>query len=159
MLPMTREHPDLLQRRYSPGSHFSYRQRIISVLLLQGLPSTWKRTSIQHRRQISSCNSNDIILGKAKSRTDKSHLQSSFCHLVSNQKICNMKGMTVHGSGGGYSVGLVTESPFVLNSGQDSPFSTTIPISSPPFTHWPHKSLPDKCHFPHHAVSGHIPLW
>ena len=79
-----------------------------------------KRLSVQHRCQVTACHRNNIITGKSKRWSDESHLQRTFCHLISNQQIGNMEGMRIHSSGGRYAKCLVSESSFILNGCQDS---------------------------------------
>ena len=78
-----------------------------------------ERLSVQHRRQISTCHRYDIITGKSKGGSDKSHLQSTLGFFIAYQKIGNMESTWIHGTGCGNTKCLVPESSLILNSGQD----------------------------------------
>ena len=78
-----------------------------------------ERLSIQHRCQISTCHRNNIITGKSKGWSDKSHLQSTLCFFIAYQKIGNMESTRIHGTGCRNTKCLVPESSLILNSGQD----------------------------------------
>ena len=58
-----------------------------------------ERLSIQHRCQISTCHRYDIITGKSKDWSDKSHLQSTLCFFIAYQQIGNVESSRVHGTG------------------------------------------------------------
>ena len=78
-----------------------------------------ERPSVQHRCQISTCHRYDIITGKSKGWSDKSHLQSTLCFFIAYQQIGNVESTRVHGTGCGNTKCLISESSLVLNSGQD----------------------------------------
>ena len=58
-----------------------------------------ERLSVQQRCQISTCHRNNIIAGKSKGWSDKSHLQSTLCFFIAYQQIGNVESSRVHGTG------------------------------------------------------------